>query len=278
MELHVGSERMLGVGYTSTAIHLCPRRSQATGQGDGLAAPRARLGLAVPPPALQKAWPMLGAPHPVTSGGGAQSGFGACSAPSLGAPGWSWVSIRTKQSGAVSPVLGEHGGASSRWTRHRPPERDPILVPKLSPHLCCPGFPEEAGGGLRVNLGSPCCLWADFRQRDHGPHLRASPAASSALLAAGWPRLLPTHIRAPSHRPQLLSARHCWHAVWGRRGTWRATWCPGPLETLQGPGGGHWSGVWQGRARRKKNGTRGFHFWVNPGGLHGGDGMDNSVH
>lgn len=47
----------------------------------------------------------------------------------------------------------------------------------------------------------------------------------------GWPWLLPTHSRAPSHRPQLLSAWHCWHAAWGRRGTWGATWCPGPLET-----------------------------------------------
>lgn len=87
MEPHVGSERMLGVGYTSTAIHLCPRRSQATGQGDGLAAPRARLGLAVPPPALQKAWPMLGAPHPVTSGGGRSRALGPAVPPAWGRQG-----------------------------------------------------------------------------------------------------------------------------------------------------------------------------------------------
>ena len=72
MEPHVGNEGMLGVGGdTSTALCPCPQRSQAAGQGDGLAAARARLGLAVPPPALRKAQPMLGAPHPVTSGGGA---------------------------------------------------------------------------------------------------------------------------------------------------------------------------------------------------------------
>lgn len=62
-------------------------------------------------------------------------------------------------------------------------------------------FQKRPGGGLRVNLGSPCCLWADFRQRDHGLHLRASPAASSALLAPGWPWLLRLTSELPPTAP-----------------------------------------------------------------------------
>ena len=49
----------------------------STEPGDGLAAAQARLGLAVPPPALRKAQPVLGAPHPVTSGGGRSRALGS---------------------------------------------------------------------------------------------------------------------------------------------------------------------------------------------------------
>lgn len=83
----MGSERILGVGYMSTAIRLRPRQSQAAGQGDGLAAPWARLGLAVPPPALQKARPVLGAPHPVTSGRGRSRALGPAVPPAWGRQG-----------------------------------------------------------------------------------------------------------------------------------------------------------------------------------------------
>ena len=67
-----------------------------------------------PTPALQKARPVPGAPlsPPCHLGWGARSGFGACSASSLGPPGWSWVSICAEQSGSLSPAAGEQGGAS----------------------------------------------------------------------------------------------------------------------------------------------------------------------
>lgn len=66
-----------------------------------------------PTPALQKAQPMLGAPlsPPCHLGQGARSGFGACSASSLGPPGWSWVSICAEQSGSLSLAISEQGGA-----------------------------------------------------------------------------------------------------------------------------------------------------------------------
>ena len=141
------------------------------------------------------------------------------------------------------------------------------------------GLPQLAWSWSSPGAAYPCCLWGRLWAAGPRPS-EPSPSGSWCTPGSGGGRAC-SHLTSEAPPPtlgRLLSAWHCWHAVGWGVGYVESCLVSGPIGSPVGPWLSPCGWDVAGQGKEEKKGMKGPHCLIDPGGLHGGGGTENSFH